>query len=271
MFQEQEPAHPVIFKVFSPPLHGLELERDSVPVCQMMFRRLIQDGRESVKGEEHDTNLSRNTSVVMMGVPLYYASSQPNPSVCQFIDWSARTDIGKMHMGDSVVRTLAESKILNFSQKPINVLPGVQLPLPLPAASFVPATSNVTHLPPDHLSNSMRICATRSFCKHQKAIRSHDDCVSWFSSLDSGPIETPPPSPDCYSHALQGGDLFVHTYIHGRQAWMWGELGWMPVQEGQSHLHITGYYLSIAGSGEPSWVTGKTMATYRVKNRKCRP
>ncbi|KAI5993680.1 hypothetical protein EDC04DRAFT_2613333 [Pisolithus marmoratus] len=106
-----EPAHPVIFRVFSPPPHGLELERDSVPVRQMMFRRLIQDGRESVKGEEHDTNLSRNTSVVMTGVPLYYASSQPNPSVRQFIDWSARTDTGKMHMGDSVVRTLAESKM----------------------------------------------------------------------------------------------------------------------------------------------------------------
>ncbi|KAI5999694.1 hypothetical protein EDD15DRAFT_2193725 [Pisolithus albus] len=253
-----EPTHPVIFRVFSPPPHGLELEHDSVPVRQMMFRRLIQDARESgIKDEEHDTNLSRNTSVVMTGVPL--------------------TDTSKMHMGDSVARTLAaegysatrQSKTLNFGQKSINVLLGAQLPLPAPATSVVPATSNVTHPPPDHLSNSMRVCTTRSFCKHQKAIRSRDDCVSWFSSLDSGPIETPPPSPDCYSHALQGGDLFIHTYSHGRQAWMWGELGWMPVQEGQSHPHIAGYYLSIARSGEPSWVTGKTMATYRAKNRKC--
>ncbi|KAI6006112.1 hypothetical protein EDD15DRAFT_2359247 [Pisolithus albus] len=181
---------------------------------------LIWETNSGIKDEEHDTNLSCNASVVMTGVPLY-APSQPNPSVPQFIDWSARTDTSKMHMGDSVARTLAaegysatrQSKTLNFGQKSINVLLGAQLPLPAPATSVVPATSNVTHPPPDHLSNSMRVCTTRSFCKHQKAIRSHDDCVSWFSSLDSGPIETPPPSPDCYSHALQGGDLFIHTYI----------------------------------------------------------
>ncbi|KAI6096094.1 hypothetical protein EDD16DRAFT_1528250 [Pisolithus croceorrhizus] len=55
------------------------------------------------------------------------------------------------------------------------------------------------------------------------------------------------------------------------QTWMWGESGWMPVQEGHSHPHLMGYYLSIAGSREPSWVTRKTMAMYHVKNRKCHP
>ncbi|KAI6044171.1 hypothetical protein EDC04DRAFT_2599745 [Pisolithus marmoratus] len=215
---------------------GLELERDNVPVRHQMFRRLVQDARE-------------------------------------------RTDASKMHTSNSVIRalpvevypTMPRSKILNPEPNPGHVLPGTPLPLPAPATGFVPATSKVKHLPHDHPSNSMRVCAAKEFCKHQKAIRSRDDCISWFSSADSEPMGTPSSSPNCYSHALQDGDLFIHSHNHGCQAWMWGESGWTPVQEGQSHPYITGYYLSIAGSGEPSWVTGKTMATYRAKNRKCRP
>ncbi|KAI5990279.1 hypothetical protein EDC04DRAFT_2614211 [Pisolithus marmoratus] len=164
-----EPTHPVIFSVLLPPLRGLELERDNVPVCHQIFRRLIQDAREcGVKGEEYDT--------------------------IKLTDWSTRADTSKMHVGDSNVRTL-----------------------------------------PAETGSAARQCRI----------------------LNSGPVEAPPSSPDCYSHALQGGDLFVHTHDHGRQAWMWGESGWMLVQE--------------ARSGEPSWVTGKTMATYHLKNRKCLP
>lgn len=258
-----------MFRVFSPPPRGLELERDDVPVRHQMFRRLVQDSRESgLKGEEHETNLSCNMSVVMMGVPL--------------------TDTSKIHMGDSVLRTLPaedypttrQGKLLNFGQNTTRVLPGMELPPLALVTGFVPATSNATHLPHDRPPNSMRTTLTplptypstaRAFCRHQKAIRSRNDCVSWFSSQDSYLIETPPSSPDCYSHALQNGDLFVHTHNDGRQAWMWRESGWTPVQEGQSHPHIAGYCLFIAGSGEPSWVTGKTMATYRAKNRKCYP
>ncbi|KAI6011561.1 hypothetical protein BKA83DRAFT_4131669 [Pisolithus microcarpus] len=196
----------------------------------------------------------------------------------KLIDWSTRTDASKMHMSNSLVRTLPaevysampQSQILNSDPNSVHDLPGALPPLSVPATGLVPATSEVKHLPRHHPSNSMRICA-KEFCKHQKAIRSHNDCVLWFSSMDSEPIGALSSSPKCYSHALQDGDLFIHTHSHGHQAWIWGEPSWMPVQEGQSHPYIMGYYLSIAGSGEPSWVMGKTMSTYRVKNRKCRP
>ncbi|KAI6149225.1 hypothetical protein BKA82DRAFT_4013870 [Pisolithus tinctorius] len=234
-----------MFRVFSPPPRGLELERDDVPVRHQMFRRLVQDSRESL------------TQVFV-----------------KVIDRAARTDTSKIHMGDSVLRTLPaedypttrQGKLLNFGQNTTRVLPGMELPPLALVTGFVPATSNATHLPHVRPPNSMRTTLTplptypstaRAFCRHQKAIRSRNDCVSWFSSQDSYLIETPPSSPDCYSHALQNGDLFVHTHNDGRQAWMWRESGWTPVQE--------------AGSGEPSWVTGKTMATYRAKNRKCYP
>ncbi|KAI6104679.1 hypothetical protein EV401DRAFT_1893275 [Pisolithus croceorrhizus] len=223
-----------MFSVHSPPPRGLELERDNVPVRHQMFGRLIQDSREcGVKGEEYDTT--------------------------KLTDQSTRTGASKMHVGDSVVRTLPAKtgsaarpcKILNFVEGPVHVSP---------ETGFTATTSDFMHVLP-----------ARAFRRHQKAIRSRSDCISWFSSLNSGPMEAPPSSPNCYSHTLQGGDLFVHTHDRGHKAWMWGESGWMPVQEGHSHPSIAGYYLSIAGSGEPSWVTGKTMATYRSKNRKCFP
>ncbi|KAI6098662.1 hypothetical protein EDD16DRAFT_1527161 [Pisolithus croceorrhizus] len=196
-----EPTHPVIFRVFSPPPRGLELERD--PTAAECPNALLE--------------------MLKKGMPL--------------------TDASKMHTSNTVIRTLPaeampRSKILNPEPNPGLVLPGMPLPLCAPVTGFVPTTS-------------------KEFCKHQKAIRSHDDCVLWFSSMDSEPMGTPSSSPSCYSHALQDGDLFVHSHNHGCQTWIWGESGWMPVQE--------------AGSGEPSWVTGKTMAMYRVKNRKCHP
>ncbi|KAI6147512.1 hypothetical protein EDD17DRAFT_1514512 [Pisolithus thermaeus] len=111
-----EPTHPVIFRVFSPPPRGLELERD--PTAAECPNALLE--------------------MLKKGMPL--------------------TDASKMHTSNTVIRTL--------------------------------------------------------------------------------PAEAMPRSKIC-------------------QTWIWGESGWMPVQE--------------AGSGEPSWVTGKTMAMYRVKNRKCHP
>ncbi|KAI6153182.1 hypothetical protein BKA82DRAFT_4011525 [Pisolithus tinctorius] len=194
-------------------------------LCHQMFRRLIQDSRESL------------TQVFI-----------------KVIDRAARTDTSKIHMGDSVLRTLPaedyptmqQGKLLNFGQNTTRVLPGMELPPLVLVTGFVPAMSNATHLPHDRLPNSMRTTLTplptypstaRAFCRHQKAICSRNDCVS--------------------CHTLQNGDLFVHTHNDGHQAWMWRESGWTPVQE--------------AGSGEPSWVTGKTMATYRAKNRKCYP
>ncbi|KAI6103717.1 hypothetical protein EDD16DRAFT_300509 [Pisolithus croceorrhizus] len=212
------------------------LENGKLGLCSNVFHvfhHLIHERNSGVKGEEYDTT--------------------------KLTDQSTRTGASKMHVGDSVVRTLPAKtgsaarpcKILNFVEGPVHVSP---------ETGFTATTSDFMHVLP-----------ARAFRRHQKAIRSRSDCISWFSSLNSGPMEAPPSSPNCYSHTLQGGDLFVHTHDRGHKAWMWGESGWMPVQEGHSHPSIAGYYLSIAGSGEPSWVTGKTMATYRSKNRKCFP
>ncbi|KAI6033534.1 hypothetical protein BKA83DRAFT_4121000 [Pisolithus microcarpus] len=216
-----EPTHPVIFRVFSPPPCGLQLERDDVP-----------ERNSGARGEEHNPNLSCNTSVMMIGQMLARCIR-----VTHLSEHSLLRFILPCHEARCTAVLLGVDS-LNSDPNSVHDLPGAPPPLSVPVTGLVPATSE-------------------EFCKHQKAIRSRNDRVSWFSSMDSEPIGAPSSSPKCYSHALQDGDLFTHTHSHGCQAWIWGEPGWMPVQE--------------AGSGEPSWVMGKTMSTYRAKNRKCRP
>ncbi|KAI5984535.1 hypothetical protein EDD15DRAFT_2201253 [Pisolithus albus] len=254
-----EPTHPVMFSILSPPPRGLELERDvgilinnqaanvTIPIDFMRYRMSRYTTRcsdvPSRMLENGKLGLCSNVSHVFLRLIHERNSGVKGEEydIIKLTDRSTGKNASKMHL-------ILGMSSLDFDKNPVHVLPGT---------GFAATTSNVTHLPHRQSSNFMHVCPARAFRRHQKAIRSHNDCVSWFSSLNSGPVEAPPPSSDCYSHALQGGDLFVHTHDRGRQAWMWGESGWMPVQE--------------AGSGEPSWVTGKTMATYRSKNRKCFP
>ncbi|KAI6039122.1 hypothetical protein EDC04DRAFT_2603376 [Pisolithus marmoratus] len=167
-----------------------------------LHSNLLNAKNSDVRGEEHDTNPSCNTSVVMIGQMLARCIQ-----VTQSLEHSLLRFILPCH--EAKFSTLSQTQDMFYLAHCCHYLPLRLVLYPL------------------HLN------------------------------ADSEPMGTPSSSPNCYSHALQDGDLFIHSHNHGCQAWMWGESGWTPVQE--------------AGSGEPSWVTRKTMAMYRAKNRKCRP
>ena len=106
------------------------------------------------------------------------------------------------------------------------------------------------------------------FQRFRKAIRSREEVTSWYCSRSSRPMDGPSVSPYLYSEALCENDLFIHTCSNGIQAWIWNGETWVPIKEGDPHPHITGYCVSFLEKGEPSWVTKKTIVTYRSKRRR---
>ena len=106
------------------------------------------------------------------------------------------------------------------------------------------------------------------FQRCRKAIRSCEEVTSWYCSRSSRPMDFPSLSPHLYSEALCENDLFIHTCSNGIQAWIWNGETWVPIKEGDPHPHITGYCVSFLEKGEPSWVTKKTIVTYRSKRRR---
>ena len=81
-------------------------------------------------------------------------------------------------------------------------------------------------------------------------------------------MDFPSLSPHLYSEALRENDIFIHMFSNGIQAWIWNGETWVPIKEGDPHPHITGYCVSFLEKGEPSWVTKKTIVTYRSKQRR---
>ena len=71
-----------------------------------------------------------------------------------------------------------------------------------------------------------------------------------------------------YSDPLCEGDLFINVFSGGIQAWVWKGKAWVPIKGGDPHPYIDGYCVSFLQDGEPSWVTKKTMVTYRGKRRR---
>ncbi|KAI6024062.1 hypothetical protein BKA83DRAFT_4125439 [Pisolithus microcarpus] len=87
--------------------------------------------------------------------------------------------------------------------------------------------------------------STPLFQKFRKAIRSREEVTSWYRSQSSVPMDEPPLSCHLYSEA------FVV------KAWIWRGKAWAPIKEGDPHPHI-----------KPSWVTKRTIVTYRSKRRR---
>ena len=106
------------------------------------------------------------------------------------------------------------------------------------------------------------------FRRFRKAIRSREDVTLWYHSQSSVPVDEPSSSSLHYSDALSDGDLFMNVFSGGIKAWVWKEKAWVPIKEGDPHPRIDGYCVSFLQNGEPSWVTRKTMVTYRGKRRR---
>jgi len=107
----------------------------------------------------------------------------------------------------------------------------------------------------------------------QKAIRTREECTTYYKSAGAQPFDSPLEMPQAYEYRLKVADLYVHysqtqdTY----QIWMWSGSQWTSVDADAHHPVLSGYRLKLSDNGEPSWVTRKTMITDqgRMKKRQC--
>jgi hypothetical protein len=132
------------------------------------------------------------------------------------------------------------------------------------AKTTIPAESGVTHNPENSPTQTPKALFERSL----KAIRCREEVTSWYSSQDPAPLSSPPTAPPLFSDALQEGDLFIHMYRGGVQSWIWAGTSWMPVKECHPHPSIEGYCFFLLENNDPTWVTRRTVVTYRGKKRK---
>lgn len=100
--------------------------------------------------------------------------------------------------------------------------------------------------------------------RFRRKIRDIDAYIVWYLSTGIERIAHPSQSSadpgDLYLHREQGGDV---------QIWLRTlDLRWKPTNVGDSHPFLTGYRLHMLLSGEPRWVTKKTVTTYRGREKR---
>ncbi|KAG1867491.1 hypothetical protein C8R48DRAFT_671715 [Suillus tomentosus] len=99
--------------------------------------------------------------------------------------------------------------------------------------------------------------------RQEHKIRGLDAMMGWYESEGPNRIS----SPTCL-HA-QLGDLFIHRYGNSSvQIWLSNGSDWESnIQDGHHHPVLKDHRLCVREGGEPSWVTRKTLATYKTRGR----
>ncbi|KAI6146474.1 hypothetical protein BKA82DRAFT_1005355 [Pisolithus tinctorius] len=97
----------------------------------------------------------------------------------------------------------------------------------------------------------------------RKAIRSRKECVTFYKSNASGSLDFPPSAPEAFEYHPKPADIYVHRdEAHNiTQVWIWSGDQWTKAGVDICHPTLPGYRLKLLDSGEPSWVTRKTMVT----------
>lgn len=153
---------------------------------------------------------------------------------------------------DNVSSGAQETPESHFSAVPIEhrVIPDV------PGAGLPTPTENSTVNHPQ--STASKYSARR--IEHK--IRGLDRIMHWYDSRGCEPLLAPPP---CES--LECGDLYIHQSLStptSRQMWIWSaQQGWQGAQECQAHPLLPMHRLWFSATGEPRWVTQKTISTYK--------
>jgi hypothetical protein len=100
--------------------------------------------------------------------------------------------------------------------------------------------------------------------RQEHKIRGLDVMMGWYNTKGQNPIQSPP---TCLHPQL--GDLFIHHYGDtSMQIWLWNNGVWEPtIQDGHHHPVLKDHRLCIRDGVDPSWVTRKTLATYKTRAR----
>ncbi|KAI5981372.1 hypothetical protein EDD15DRAFT_2379763 [Pisolithus albus] len=230
-----EPTLPVIFHIPSPRPPGIELEPDCPPIRRQFFSSPQASDSGTSCGVSVGTafkHLASDVSFVVSSEPQYnkeHVRRAHPEEVCLSTEYCRRASIDDHNAA--------------MTQK-------------TPAGALQADVPKVT------------LGSTSLFQKSRKAIRSREEVTSWYRSQSSMPMGEPPLSSHLYSEALCESDLFINVFSGGVKAWIWKGKIWAPIKEGDPHPHISGYCVSFLQAGEPSWVTKRTIATYRSKRRR---
>ncbi|KAI0314493.1 hypothetical protein OF83DRAFT_442906 [Amylostereum chailletii] len=104
--------------------------------------------------------------------------------------------------------------------------------------------------------------------RFQRRVRSTEFNIVWFVSFGEEALSHPHPV-----GAAAEGDIYVHKVMGGSpQTWLRnGEDLWLPVAVGDVHPRLPTHCLNLLPNGDPSWVTKKTVTTYRSRARQHAP
>jgi hypothetical protein len=100
--------------------------------------------------------------------------------------------------------------------------------------------------------------------RQEHKIRGLDVMMGWYNTKGQNLIQSPPA---CLHPQL--GDLFIHHYGDtSMQIWLWINDIWEPdIQDGHHHPVLKDHRLYVRDGVDPSWVTRKTLATYKTRAR----
>ncbi|KAG1848459.1 hypothetical protein F4604DRAFT_1935408 [Suillus subluteus] len=147
--------------------------------------------------------------------------------------------------------------------------PAQQLKPPEPHVPVVPIEYRLipdawSSMPADNstLSYPQSSGSQHSARRMEHKIRGLNQIMHWFDSRGCEPLLAPPP---CES--LECGDLYIHQSLstpNTRQIWIWtAQESWEDAQENQTHPLLPMHRLWFGATGEPRWVTQKTISTYK--------
>lgn len=138
---------------------------------------------------------------------------------------------------------------------------------PATTVSVVPAPSDNLQSP---RSSPLRFPQT-PLLRQRKAIRNQTEHLGWFKSTRDGPLLAPPLAiPAHYQVLPRVGDVYMHhdKTTDSFKAWVWRENQWTAATGELSHPILTDYRLKVSSTGEPSWVTKKSLVSEKGRDKR---